>query len=263
MSENLKHMITRVSGGLLLAGVLVGAYFLGAREYNSTRCTDMNVIVQDSLHSRLITTEKVKECLDAGYKDLIGTPLSEIDLHKVEEILKGHNSIQECNAYVDNDGVLQLTVTQMKPSVRFQTADRGFYSDESGNLIPIQPSFIADVPIIDGHIPIDTTCWRIGSPEDTTDSEWARNIAAMADKISSDPLWKNSISQIHCDEKGDLIIVTKAGKEKFIFGQPTRIDEKLKKIKIYYEAVACREDAKRYEVVDLRYNRQIIGRNNE
>lgn len=254
MSNNWKYIAAKISIGLLLAVVLLVSYFLGRNQFNKTRCKDIRITVTDSLTTRFVTEQIVKDYLAEDYKGLIGKPLSKIDLMKIENILSNKTTIEECNAFVTGDGYLNVSVTQRKPSVRFHTPDSTFYCDRNGNMIPTQSTFAADVPIIDGHIPMDTT----GHPK----AEWLRGIVSMTQQIESSEIWKNAISQIHCNEKGDLVIVTKVGDEKFIFGHPTEVNTKLGKMQIYYEMIA-KDGKKKYKAVDLRFDKQIICKNNE
>ena len=254
MPNNWKYIAARISIGLLLTLVLVVSYFLGKNQFNKTRCKDIQVTVTDSLTTRFVTEQIIKDYLAEDYKDLIGKPLSKIDLMKVENILRDKITIEDCNAYVTGDGYLNVSVSQRKPSIRLHTPDSTFYCDKNGNVIPIQPTFAADVPIIDGHIPMDTT----GRPQ----AEWLRNIVATTQQIESSKVWGNAISQIHCNEKGDLVIVTKVGEEKFIFGHPTDVNTKLDKMQIYYEMIA-KDGKRKYDIVDLRFDKQIICKNNK
>lgn len=263
MSHNWKHIIFKTAFGILLTGVLIGAFVLGKREYRNTVCKEVKVTIEDSLHRRLVTEKSIKEYLDSEYNCLVGMPLSEIDLGKVEKLLEDHICVRESNVYVSNDGLLNVRITQRQPIVRFQTGKVGYYCDKDCHLIPARTSYVADVPVVDGNIPIDTADFNRGYPIDSTTVRWMKDMVKMAEVIDSHPIWKNTISQIHCDEKRDLVIVTKAGNEKFIFGQPEHIGSKLDKMQIYYEAIAAQENAKEYEVVDLRFKKQIVCRNNE
>lgn len=254
MSDNWKYIAARISLGLLLTVVLAVAYFLGRNQFSNTRCKDIKVTVHDSLQTRFVTEKAVKEYLAEEYRGLVGKPLSKVDLHKVENILVNKTTIQTCNAFITADGYLNVTVTQRKPAVRFQNPGGGFYCDQQGSLIPIQPTYAADVPIIDGHIPVDTT----GTP----DAQWLKDIVSMTRQIEADPIWREAISQIHCNEKTDLIIVTEVGEEKFIFGQPKDVSSKLEKMQLYYEMIAT-DPEKKYDTVDLRFGNQIVCKNNE
>lgn len=262
MSFNWKYLTLQIVVGLLLAGVLLGAYFMGRTEADNIRCKDIRVTVEDIMQTRFVTENGVKEYLKTEYEGIIGMPIGKIDLMKVEKILTDKIAISGCDAYMSSDGYLNVTVGQRKPVVRFYTPEYGFYSDSYGYLIPTQSTFAADVPVIDGYIPIDTTDCNAGYPTEPEKVEWLAGIVSMTKMIDASPTWREAISQIHCNEEGDLIIITKLGKEKFLFGHPTEVSAKLEKMKVYYEMIAAQEDRK-YNMVDLRFDRQIVCKNNE
>lgn len=262
MAKNWKYIVIQTSIGLLIAGVLLVAYFLGRRELETIACEGIEVTVSDSSQTRFVTEKVVKEYLEAEYEGLIGTAIGDVDLSKVENILTGKPTIESSDAFISNTGILNITVTQSRPAVRLETPELSIYCDRNGNLIPMQSTYAADVPIIDGNIPIDTTDCMTGRLQDPENAEWLMRIVAMTRQIDSSPIWRKAISQIHCDEKGDLIIITKLGKEKFIFGHPTDVDAKLDKMQIYYEMIAAQED-KEYNTVDLRFDKQIVCKNNK
>lgn len=262
MSVNWKYLTIQITTGLLLAGVLAGAYFLGRAQQNKIRCKDIKVTVKDVNKTRFVTEQAVKEYLTAEYEGIIGKPIGQIDLLKVEKILSDKIAISDCNAYLSNDGYIHVSIEQSKPVVRFYTPEYGFYCDSDGHLIPILPTFTADVPVVDGYIPIDTTDCKAGHPSEPEKVEWLANIVGMTKTIDASPIWRESISQIHCNEEGDLVIITKLGKEKFLFGHPTDVKAKLEKMKIYYEMIAAQE-GKKYNLVDLRFDKQIICKNNK
>lgn len=259
---NWKYVMIQISVGLLLAGVLAGAYFLGKAEMEKIRCKDINVTIEDISQTRFVTEKGIKEYLTAEYEGLIGKPLGQIDLMKVEKILNEKIAIESCNAYLSSDGNLNVSVVQRKPVVRFYTPEYGFYCDREGYLMPTDTAFAADVPIIDGYLPIDTADFKAGRPVEPEKAQWLTSIVSMTKQIDASPIWRESISQIHCNEKGDLVIITRLGKEKFLFGAPSEVEAKLEKMKIYYEMIAAQEN-KEYKIVDLRFDKQIVCKNKE
>ena len=116
--------------------------------------------------------------------------------------------------------------------------------------------------IIDGHIPLSPKDCENGRPEDPQNVRWLDDILELATYIEHS-IWKDRIAQIHCDEGGELVIVPKDGIEKFLFGRPQEIEEKFGKMQIYYERILAEKADEEYNVVDLRYRKQIICKNTE
>lgn len=263
MSGNWKHIAKKISMGLLLTGVLLGAFLLGANKRGNTRCAEINITVQDSSNTSFVTASQVEEYLDTDYKGLKGMPIDSIDLYKIESILSGKSPILSSEAYITSKGVLNISVVQRKPVVKLQNADYGLYSTADGYLLPLQPNFTEEILTIEGNIPIDTTDCRSGRPEDEKDIEWLNQILKMADFISSSKIWKGKIGSITCQPSGELILKPKEGRETFLFGHPKDIEKKFEKIQIYYERITADKGDDRYNVVDLRFKDQIVCKDTE
>lgn len=263
MSTNWKHTLKKISMGLLLAGVLTGAFLLGANKRSKVRCTEIKVTIEDSTNTRFVTAEAVREYLNAEYKGLLGMPTDSIDLYKIESILNCKSPIRKSDAYITSKGVLNISVIQRMPAIRLQSKDYGLYSTADGYLLPLQQKFSADVLTIEGHIPVDTTDCRIGKPEDPQDAQWLRDILKMADYINSDKVWREKIGTITSQPSGELILKPKEGRETFLFGHPKDIEKKFEKIQIYYQRITADKGDNKYDVVDLRFKDQIVCKDTE
>ena len=109
MSGNWKNRLKKISIGLLLTGVLVGAFLLGTNKRSNTRCVDIKVTIEDSIYTRFVTSEAVREYLDADYNGLKGMPIDSIDLHRIEQTLNSKSPILSSTAYITNKGILNIS----------------------------------------------------------------------------------------------------------------------------------------------------------
>lgn len=263
MSKNRKHMIWNSIIGLLLAGVLTASYILGSDKRKGILCNKIDITVEDSLTTPYLQSETIRQYLSEDYGKLIGLQMDAIDLRKIESILNAKGGILKSEAYVTNDGSLSITVRQRKPIIRFQTDSYGFYCDRYGFLLPLRENFSCQALLIEGSIPIDLTDCCKGRPTDSADSLWLEDILKVAELINSNPIWKDKIAQIHHNESGELSIKPKDGQEIFLLGDMTDIQEKFEKMQIYYEMISPVREEGIYDVVDLRYTKQIVCRNKE
>jgi cell division protein FtsQ len=99
---------------------------------------------------------------------------------------------------------------------------------------------------VDGHIPDITDTVRIG------------RIVTLVNFIERSSDWRNKIVNISIDSTGNLTLIPRKGQEKFLFGQPDNIAEKLERMKLYYTSIIPATDSSRYTTVDLKYSGQII-----
>ena len=131
-----KHIVNIVFGALLVS-VLTGAYFLGAAKRKPIKCKGVDITITDSVMNRFISPREIKKFLDeeleGGY---VGVQLDSINLTRIEEILDSKSAILKSEAYTTKDSILNVTVTQKKPLVRFQKGKKGFYATEDCSLFP-------------------------------------------------------------------------------------------------------------------------------
>ena len=253
--------ILRWSATAALAAIFILFLGISAGQRRMTACSGLEVTVKDSSTISFITPADVKAYL-ADYGDYIGQRLDSVDLRKVEEILDSRSAILTSEAYITSDGVLNVDITQRKPAVRFQKGSLGFYSDKDGFIFPMRSGYLGNIPIIDGNVRIDFKDGFKGFPEDEAERRWLKGILDLVDYMEENPNLNSLISQITVSPGGDLVMVPREGPERFIFGDPTGIADKFRRIKEYYECIVPTLDDKRYKSVNVKYNGQIICRKN-
>jgi len=246
MPRIVRHIIN-ISFAVLLTAALVASYMLGASHRKPITCKGLSICIPDSAANQFIRPDEVRKILDSEYSGYRGLPIDEIDLTKIESILDGKSAIYKSEAYATKDSMLNVTITQRKPIVRFQKGSKGFYADETGYLFPLQSTYASHVQIVDGAIPLNN-------------EEWLERMIRLVRHIDDSKVWKDKIVQITVEEDGNLTLVPRDGKEKFIFGHPTDIESKFKKMELYYKAIKPSKTDKDYRRVDIRFDGQIVCR---
>lgn len=254
-----KHIIN-ITFGAVLACALTAAWMLGKADRKPVLCKDVSITITDSTTNRFITPEDIRRILDKEYKGCTGTPIDEVNLALVEKILDGKSAILKSQAYTTKDSLLNIIVTQRKPVVRFQKGRHGFYADEEGYIFPLQSTYASHVQIIDGHIPLKVGKGYIGRPETEKERIWLEKMLNVIRHINESRTWRDRIVQITVDKKGELTMVPREGHERFLFGQPVEIEEKFRKMGIYYKGISKERGEGYYRWVDLRYDGQIVCR---
>ena len=255
-----RHIIN-IAFGALLVFALTSACLLGSRSRRGIRCTGISITITDSATNRFITPAEIRRYLDEEYESYIGMQIDSIDLTRIEDILDSKTAVEKCQAYTTKDSLLNITVTQRKPVVRFQKGDKGFYADKDGLLFPLQSTYTSHVMVVDGNIPLKNAHGYLGSPETDEDREWLRQMIDLVSFIESSRTWKDKIVQIHISEKGDIILIPREGKERFIFGQADGLSAKFEKMEIYYRSIQADKGEGYYTHVDVRYDGQIVCSN--
>ena len=234
--------------GLYLVGDRVAA---GARR--SVTCKGLDPVVPDSL---FVVPEDIQDWM-ADYGTWLGLPLDSLDLCRVEAVIDGKSAVRKSQAWLTDDGILHVSITERMPAVRFQGASGGFYADADGFLFPLQNRHTARVPVVDGALPLRVEKGYKGEPATEEERQWVRSILGLVRYLDAKDEWKGLVGQINVRKDGNLVLIPREGTERFLFGSPTNIDAKFNRIRKYYEAVAPQQE-KPYRTVDVRYKGQIV-----
>ena len=237
---------------------LVGDRIAAGNRHEVT-CNGIEGIIADSVQRKFISPEDIKDWM-ADYGTYLGLRLDSVDLKKVEAVIDGKSAVRKSQAWLTDDGVLHVSVTQREPVVRFQDASGGFYADADGYLFPLQLRHTVRVPVVDGALPLKLGPGFKGEPQTDAEKKWVGSVLNLVRWLGSRSEWNDLVSQISVSRDGNLVLIPREGQERFIFGSATDIDAKFGRIRKYYENIAPLED-KTYRTVDVRYDSQIICRN--
>ena len=257
MKRYVKYILLGLCG-LCLAACIIVAFTAGANSRKTITCTGLEVAILDSMQNSFVSKADVRGYLDKEYGNYVGEVIDSIDLTRIEDIIDGRSAVLKSQAYVTRNGVLHVDVTQRKPVVRFQKSDEGFYADADGYIFPLQRTYASHVQIIDGHIPLAANSGYKGAIEDPKEKEWFRNMMNVVNYIEKSRTWRDKIVQISVDAKKDLILIPREGNEMFLFGQPTDIEDKFRKMEKYYTHIIPAKGEGHYRTVDLKYKGQIV-----
>lgn len=243
---------------LLLGLVIFVIHGMNEEKQRELTCGGVRVEFADDFN--FVTAEDIEGYLKNGYGAYIGQRLDSVDLAKVEAVLEKKSAILKTEAYTTPDGYLNIKVFQREPSVRFQKGSNGFYADANGFLFPLQDNYTSQVPIIDGDIPLSFESGYKGEPKTEKEREWLGRIIEIVNYIQDSKIWSGNISQISSLPNGDLVLVPRQGKEKFIFGQPVNIEDKFSRIGKYYTAIVPDKGEGYYSSVNVKFDGQIVCR---
>lgn len=243
---------------LAVAFCVMLSYRAGKEAERGIICRHLDVYVADSSKNNFIRVNDIRTLLGREYGRYLGKPVDSLDLCRIEEIVDGKSAVLKSQVYVTCDSTLHIDIIQRRPYVRFQKENGGFYADKDGFLFPLQQRFSSYVPIVDGAIPIHEDFSFKGKASNPEEQKWIDGIIALVRYINSQSQWKGNITQIHIEKDGDIVLVPRAGKEKFNIGNITGLEDKFKKIEKYYKAIAPAKDEGWYSYINVKFDGQII-----
>lgn len=250
-------------GGLLYAALTVaaGAYFwaaYGLREKGKSEEVVRNVKVTllDSSLNKFVTKEEIVEIINRFSGNIVGRRIDSIPLNQIESLLNHRSVVKESQAYITRDGVMSIEIRQRKPVVRIQTADGGFYMDETAFVFPLIENYSSYVPVVTGSVPLELL--QDESPQGKDSTSLLGRILDLGMYLEKHPFWNAQIEEIFFNEEGDVELIARAGNQRIIFGDLDNIAEKFDKLHSFYSYIIPKAGWDKYSCVNLKYRGQIV-----
>ncbi|NQY68000.1 MAG: cell division protein FtsQ [Flavobacteriales bacterium] len=191
--------------------------------------------------------------------------LNEVDLVKIEEILKNNSSISGAEVYSTIDGNIMVEVSQRRPIIRiFSEAGNSYYIDDQGELMPTSNKYTSRIIVASGKIENDITSYGIELAEGKEDALTSADVNMLdqlfqlARKIDGDPFWKAQFVQVYVNEDQEIELIPSVGNHKIILGDVTDMEEKLKKLRVFYKKGLSKTGWNEYSVINLKFKDQIV-----
>ena len=109
-------------------------------------------------------------------------------------------------------------------------------------------------------IPLTQALDYKGLPQDERQAEWLGKILGMISYMASHDPGTENIVQITVQKDGDIVMIPRKGKERFIFGPPTDVESKFRRMADYYGTILPEKGEGYYSTVNLKFSKQIVCR---
>ena len=232
----------------MLARVLIFSFWvflsMGALvfsfERNSARPIQGFIVHLTDDFPQMIAKDSVNKMLKVVFKDSTSKRKSEINLKRLELQLAQNNLIKKTEAFLTLDDVLHIKVFPRVPVARVKGISE-FYLDSEGRIIPLSPSFDAEVPIILEEPNIDRY----------------QDLSTLSIAIANDGFLASHITDIKVE--GNQIYLNIANHDYRLKLKSIRdVQTKFKKYKAFYAAATDQGIIDDYREVALDYSNQII-----
>ncbi|MBP6871188.1 MAG: hypothetical protein KBC43_04220 [Bacteroidales bacterium] len=244
----------------LMAAVIILPAFTDL-EHHRNVYREFTVEVLNQTDKSLITTSEIHELVRKNFGEIKGSPVSIIDIDKMEKLVDSNPYVSACEVYKTMDCELILKARVREPLVRIANQQgEQFYLDLNGCAMPLSPAHPSHVTLAGGNIPerlmsID----KSEKPLDKFDrSSVLHQIYPVAYAISRDEFLESFIDQIYIHENGEIELVPRVGSQVILFGSGEDAAEKLENLKVFYRKVMRNIDWNTYKTINLKYKNQVV-----
>lgn len=255
--------ITLWSG--LLVGLVLSLGFVN-KEQDSLPCKSIDISVNQDDDLYFINKKEVAQLIKDRGDSIIGQPKHLINISGIERKLNTHNAITNAEVYITIDGKVKVKVEQRKPIIRVINSNgESYYIDKKGKLMLLSDKYTAKVLIANGNIlepyikNYRYSLAAVSKNNKGKDTYLLNELYAMASYIHANEFWKAQVQQIYINADKDMEIVPMAGNQKIIFGDTTAMEDKFKKLLIFYQqGLNTTGWWDKYSVINLKFKNQIV-----
>jgi cell division protein FtsQ len=221
---------------------------------NAKPCSDLKITITGPQDALFVDQKDVKKILLAISDDrIIGRPLKDFDLRRMEDSLESDPWISNAELFFDNNRVLQVKVLEKEPVARvFTITGNSFYIDTALFRLPLNNKFTPRLPVFTGF-PSDRKRWK------GKDSILIREVRDISLYLKTDPFWMAQIDQVNIDAERNFQMVPKVGKHIVQFGSGKEVESKFRKLYIFYRDVISKTGWSRYAAVNVGYHGQVVA----
>ncbi len=247
---------------LAVAGLFVSLAFT-AREQDKIPCSSIKIQVDNNSGNFFVTNDDVLEMIFSKGDSLVGRPITSIPIAVYERHITADPSVKRAEVYTKHNGVFAVKVYQREPILRiFNAFGETFYLDKDGNVMPTSENYTARVPVANGFIMDKQFKMQRYNVAEMTDSMNQRSslddLFQLATFIRNDEFWKAQIQQIRVEPNGELTLIPTVGDHHILLGRTDRMEQKFKKLLLFYRKGLNRTGWDQYSHINLKYKDQVI-----
>ncbi|HMV14101.1 MAG TPA: hypothetical protein PKY54_01370 [Chitinophagales bacterium] len=251
MNKTVRNIIIRIS---MLVGIVVFVCLMVMAKWNTQHraVQKIKISIDDKVGNFFVNKAEVVQLINEKFT-IKGKVLSGRDLEKIEKTVAIIPQVQYANAYTDDKGELNIKVIQRIPLFRvYNLQGQSFYVDKHGVKFATTSNYAYKVPVVTGNIVEACDSTR------AIQSDELKSVFRVANAIDKNELWKAMIGQYNIIENAHIEMTPRFGNGTIIFGNDANIEQKLKRLDIFYFDVLRKVGWNYYKVINIMYKNQVV-----
>ncbi len=249
--------LKKLTSLILLISLWVSAIVYAQYSYQDSKCSGIVVKLDSENEKPLLSKKHINQVItEDGTKYFEDKPLEVISLHKMEQSVKKIPLVKSCEAHFDFSGKIIVSVKEFSPIARILRA-----TTEESNLpdqyVTSEGSFIGTSSLFSPRVLVVTGDFFKSDRKDLKDIK-GKTLIPLFEYINDNEFWKAQISQVVVASDGGIILVPTFGTTNIDFGLATNIENKFKKLAIFYKQIIHNRGWNTYSWVRLKYKNQLI-----
>lgn len=224
--------------------LLIAMIFYFKIKQGEQSCREIKINIVVPLDKQLLTEEMVQDKILKWYPGgLVGLPMSDIDIAALEDSIQTLAPVNNVEVSYQLNGDLQIDIDQKIPIVRlYKGAGPGAYLDRAMSVIPSKGLEPARVPVASGNI----------------SGDMINKVYTLSTYVQENTFAEALTEQIFVTDEGVLILIPKMGSHRVIIGDPVDLEDKFKRLELFYKHGLSKLGWDRYKTINLSFKGQIV-----
>jgi cell division protein FtsQ len=237
----------KIAFGLVLLFLMI--VFIES-SYRNQVVGNLHIKIANQADNYFLDSTGVKMLLINGKEEgFEKTTYRKLSIKAIETRIKANLFVQSCEIARNLRGDLFIDVQLSRPIARFiRVGKPDFYVDSLGKIMPISDKFTARTLLVTREKNQSLPDFRVRDA----------GLIVLIKEIYKDKFLSAQVTHLHLNPKGEVTMYLQIGDQKIEFGKCRDIEEKLKKIKIFYHEILPLKGWQAYSKVSVKYNNQII-----
>ena len=243
-------------GKVLLGIVAIAAVTLligfSSDTFSSKRCKEIIIKIKNADEQYFVNKQDIEALITKNGSDqLVGRTFEKIDLREIERRVLRNKQIKTCQAFRGIEGNLSLDIEQYIPVARILMEDgrEDAYVDADGRIFPLSERYSARILLLSGEYFRNLPNLK---------SKRQEKILHFLNLINEDAFLKAQFTQLDVAKNGDVSIVPLVGNHIIEFGEATNIENRLNRLKIFYNQILPVQGWDSFTNVSVKYDGQIV-----
>ncbi|MFZ6002199.1 MAG: cell division protein FtsQ/DivIB [Bacteroidota bacterium] len=241
-----------------VAVALVALSFLIAfseRKQGGAVCSDIVIDINNVHENHFLDEADVMRLVETSGQSVKGIGLDRINLREIEKKLMYDKHILDAELFGDLKGNLIVNVELRRPIARLVQEDGpDAYIAEDGVVMGTSDKYTSRVVVISGPY-----VKKLMEDEDLNRSDEGKQLLEMIAFINDDKFWRAQVAQMDINSAGKITIYPQVTGQRVEFGKPENIEEKFRKLMVFYKDILPQRGWTRYERVNLEYEGQVVA----
>ncbi|HTA84462.1 MAG TPA: hypothetical protein VK783_16075 [Bacteroidia bacterium] len=256
--------ILHITGWVVLLGGVVCLLGFAEVKRNTTLCKLVDIRIMQHDSDFFITPTQVSKLIEGQQGEVIGKPMDQINIQKIEALMSANPYIANAEVYATLDGNLEVRLVQKKPIVRIINSDEeSYYLDSAGSVVPLSDNYTPKVLVVNGNISEPYNMYAGMNVKkmahDTSVHSMLPGIYHLAMYIRNNNFWNSQITQVYVDTAKEFVLVPRVGNQHIIFGDTTDTEQKLDRLWVlYHDGLNATGKWNEYSTINLKYKHQIV-----